>query len=250
MPPAGLSARSVIASMLLGTHPPEMDGRYLVALAKRFGIAEGTARVALSRMVDRGELENRSGRYRLAGHLARRQTRQDAARASITVDWDGSWIQAVAVGKAAASRRTERRAEFAAAKLGELREGVWLRPDNLAIDTSSLDGGDVLWASVVPDGDPTELAARLWDLDAWAEEALRLSRGLEESAAGLAADDDDLLAPGFVLSAAVLRHFLADPELPSDLVPGGWPAADLRRAYDGFDAAYRALLRRFFESHR
>lgn len=250
MPPAGLSARSVIASMLLGTHPPEMDGRFLVALARRFGIAEGTARVALSRMVDRGELENRDGRYRLTGHLARRQTRQDAARASVTAEWDGSWIQAVAVGKAAASRRTERRTEFAAAKLGELREGVWLRPDNLGTDPWSFDGEDVLWASVVPESDPAALAARLWDLDAWAFEARRLTAGLAESADGLAADDDDVLAPGFVLSAAVLRHFLADPELPEDLVPSDWPATELRSAYDGFDAAYRALLRRFFEAHR
>lgn len=250
MPPAGLSARSVIASTLLGTHPPEMDGRYLVAFARRFGIAEGTARVALSRMVDRGELENRGGRYRLTGRLALRQTRQDAARASITTDWDGSWIQAVAVGKAAASRRTERRTDFAAAKLGELREGVWLRPDNLGTDPSSFDGGDVLWASVVPESDPATLAAQLWDLDSWALEANRLTTGLEESAEGLAADDDDVLAPGFVLAAAVLRHFLADPELPAELVPPAWPAAELRRAYDGFDAAYRGLLRRFFDAHR
>lgn len=250
MPPAGLSARSVIASTLLGTHPPEMDGRYLVAFAKRFGIAEGTSRVALSRMVDRGELANIGGRYRLAGHLARRQTRQDAARASVTGEWDGDWIQAVAVGKAAPARRTERRAELAAAKLGELREGVWLRPDNLGTESWSLDGDDLLWASVVPKEDPAALAGRLWDLEVWAEEARRLRTGLEESAAGLAADDDDLLAPGFVLSAAVLRHFLADPELPAALVPSDWPAAELRRAYDAFDGTYRALLRRFFEAHR
>lgn len=250
MPPRALSARSVIASTLLGTHPPEMDGRYLVAFARRFGIAEGTARVALSRMVERGELDNDGGRYRLAGRLATRQARQDAARASVTGGWDGTWIQAVAVGTAGASRRSERRTELAAAKLGELREGVWLRPHNLGTDPANFDGDDLHWATTTPLDDPVALTRHLWDLETWAAEARRLTDGLEESAAGLADDDDHVLASGFVLSAAVLRHFLADPELPTELVPHRWPAGDLRRAYDAFDQAYRALLRRFFESHR
>ena len=185
MPPAGLSARSVIASMLLGTHPPEMDGRYLVALAKRFGIAEGTARVALSRMVDRGELENRSGRYRLAGHLARRQTRQDAARASITVDWDGSWIQAVAVGKAAASRRTERRAEFAAAKLTVKQEGSFgrfagtVRLDPIRLEHSSVEV-EIETASI--QAEPDRLESHLRD-----EHDDLLQRGLDDDEAFLIA---------------------------------------------------------------
>ena len=34
-----------------------------------FGVAEGTARVALSRMVDRGELRSGSGVYELAGRV-------------------------------------------------------------------------------------------------------------------------------------------------------------------------------------
>ena len=250
MPPAGLSARSVIASTLLGTHPPEMDGRLLVAFASRFGIAEGTARVALSRMVDRGELHNADGRYRLAGHLAERQGRQDAARASLRSSWDGTWVQAVAVGTASATRRTERRSDFAAAKLAELREGVWLRPDNLDTDRAALDGPDVMWASIVPAGDHVELAHRLWDLDAWAADARELTAGLKTNADALTADVDDLLAPGFVLAASVLRHFLADPQLPDELTPADWPAADLRAAYDDYEAAYQSLLRRFFRAQR
>jgi phenylacetic acid degradation operon negative regulatory protein len=51
------------------------------------------------------------------------------------------------------------------------------------------------------------------------------------------------LAPGFVLSAAVLRHLQADPLLPTALLPGDWPAADLRATYTGWDHNYRAVLR-------
>ena len=51
------------------------------------------------------------------------------------------------------------------------------------------------------------------------------------------------LAPGFELSAAVLRHLQADPLLPAELLPADWPGALLRSTYDGWDARYRATLR-------
>jgi phenylacetic acid degradation operon negative regulatory protein len=50
------------------------------------------------------------------------------------------------------------------------------------------------------------------------------------------------LAPGFELSAAVLRHLQADPLLPAELLPGGWPGRDLRDDYDRWDSRYRATL--------
>ena len=53
--------------ILLGVHPPRLPGGRIVEWCRRFGIAEGTARVALSRMVDRGELTNHDGVYELAG---------------------------------------------------------------------------------------------------------------------------------------------------------------------------------------
>ena len=42
-----LSARSVVLSALLGTHPPTLPGRSLVALAELFGIRPGTARTSM-----------------------------------------------------------------------------------------------------------------------------------------------------------------------------------------------------------
>ena len=58
--------------------------------------------------------------------------------------------------------------------------------------------------------------------------------------------DTSALADGFVVSAAVLRHFQADPLLPEELLPRGWPGTALREEYDRFDAAYRAVLRNWF----
>jgi len=53
----------------------------------------------------------------------------------------------------------------------------------------------------------------------------------------------DDLAPGFELSASVLRHLQADPLLPAELLPAEWPGTALRSDYDGWDARYRATLR-------
>lgn len=246
----GLPARSVIASTLLGTHPPQMPGRMLVAITTRFGITEGTARVALSRMVENGELVNHGGNYALTGRLLDRQRRQDASRRPQPTDWSGGWHVAVVAGPPSAPKhRQERRARLKSFKLAELREGVWLRPDNLALPAGSV-AEDVLSWSATTDSDPVRLAAELWDLEAWATEAADLLDGLTEATSSLDVDDNEGLQSGFMLSATVLRHLVADPELPRELWPPGWPSAELRTAYDSFDAAYRRLLRRFFASYR
>ena len=76
-----LTARSVLASALLGEDPPELPVAHLVHLAGLFGINENRARVALSRMVAAGEATtDGAGRYRLTGHLLDRQGPPDRSR--------------------------------------------------------------------------------------------------------------------------------------------------------------------------
>ena len=58
-----LTARSVVLSTLLGVHPPRLAARHLVRVGDLFGIAEGTIRVALSRMVTSGDLVQTDGAY-------------------------------------------------------------------------------------------------------------------------------------------------------------------------------------------
>ena len=88
---APLDARSVALSVLLGSHPPVLPARALVALAELFGIAGGTMRTALSRMVAAGDLESTDGRYRLASRLLDRQQAQDIGRRHPVQRWDGGW---------------------------------------------------------------------------------------------------------------------------------------------------------------
>jgi len=235
-----LTARSVLASTLLGAEPPELPVSHLVAVAGLFGVNPNRARVALSRMVASGEATtDGGGRYRLAGHLLARQRRQAISRAGRTGRWAGHWhvVVLTAVGDTAEVRAQRRRA-LEAARLGELRQGVWLRPDNLAVELDHPLEGDTERFVARPSADGAVLARRLWDLDEWAAR----SRELLTEMAGRPTTGPGDLAPGFVLSATVLRHLQADPLLPPSLLAGDWPGDELRRAYDDFDARYRSVL--------
>ncbi len=247
-----MTARSVVLSVLLGTDPPRLPVQLLVRTTELFGIAEGTTRTALSRLAAAGEVVADDGSYAIAAdHLLARQARQTASRAARTRAWRGGrWRQAVVVadGRRPAAERAALRAALAGARLAELREGVWLRPDNLDVDPYIGDAGTTAlrWSTTVPDGDAAALAAELWDLDGWSTRARDLRRRMAALVEPLEAGDRAPLADGFVLSADVLRHLQADPLLPPALLPDDWPGAALRSEYDRYDRAYRAVLRAWF----
>ncbi|SDH54481.1 PaaX family transcriptional regulator C-terminal domain-containing protein [Nonomuraea jiangxiensis] len=226
-----LSARSAVLSALLGSHPPYLPARHLVRIGAVFGIAEGTVRVALSRMVAAGDLVQSGGRYTLSERLIERQARQDESRDPHTRPWDGTWeVAVVTAERRAPADRAALRHAMTALRLAELREGTWLRPANLVPAWPEIVTGQCTLIDGRPHGDLTPL---LWDLDGWAAEARRLRRAL---------DGADGLAEGFLVSAAVLRHLLADPLLPPELLPADWPGAALRARYDDFDRHYREAL--------
>ena len=231
---ARLTARSVVLSVLLGTHPAWATSAELIRLTADFGIRESALRVALTRMVGAGDLIRSADGYRLPDRLLARQRRQDDAMQPKVRPWHGDWLTVVVtrVGSDARTRATLR-TKLSEKRFGELREGVWLRPDNLDVDL----GSDIRSRSrmlVARDDDPTELAGRLWDLPGWA----RRGRDLFDAMAG--ADD----IPGrFTVAAAMVRHLLADPMLPDDLLPTDWPAERLREAYAHFAAELGARRR-------
>lgn len=217
-------------------HPPVLTAQVLVRSGELFGIAEGTTRTALSRMVSAGELAIYDGSYRLTGHLLARQTRQDISRKPPRWGWDGRWRMAVVVAdRRPPEDRAALRASLVAARYAELREGVWTRPDNLPGERPVAPGCE--WIKATFD-DPVETAASLWDLSGWIERAATLVSELERWSPRLVAEGIDVLAPSFVLSADVLRHLQADPLLPRELLPRSWPGEKLRKTYDAFDAAF------------
>lgn len=235
----------MLASTLLGLDPPVLPVGRLVATAGLFGIAENTARTALSRMAAAGEVVAEEGRYRLTGRLLDRQRRQDEGRHPRTVTWDGRWrVAVVTTDRRSPTERAELRAALGRMRMAEWREGVWLRPDNLRPDNLRHDVGGIAadhcsWLTAELDADPPHL----WDLDGWAADARDLL-------AELRALPPDALADGFVLSAAVLRHLAADPLLPAALLPPRWPGDELRQTYDAWDGAYRDVLATWHRAQR
>lgn len=241
-----LNSRSLIASTLLGRHPATLSGKLLVALGELFGIAPGTTRVALTRMVQNGELVNGDGDYTLAGGLAERQKRQDASRAnepSQPQEWDGSWEQWIVRGEArSADQRADFRRAAAALKLAELRDGVWMRPANLAADRLP---GEVEVLDTQADRfetrpeEPLVLAEALWDLGQWQSIAVELLAEIE-------ADQIDEVPESFGLAAEVVRHLLYDPELPAGLLAMSWPGTGLRFAYNEHEGRLQTALAAFY----
>lgn len=222
-----MTARSVVLSVLLGAHPAWASAAELVRLTSDFDIREQTLRVALTRMVSAGDLVRSADGYRLADRLLARQRRQDAAIDPKTRPWRGDWVTVVITTVGADARtRADLRNDLLQNRFAELREGVWLRPANLAGDLPEevTANARVLTSR---DDDPAGLAAVLWDLPAWITTARQLLGEI-----GSAPD-----VPGrFVAAAAIVRHLLADPVLPAELLPDDWPGTQLRQAYADFAA--------------
>ena len=175
----------MLASALLGQDPPELPVAQLVRLAALFAMSENRVRVALTRMVASGEATTDGhGSYRLAGHLLERQQRQQASRAGRTRPWTGEWTMVVVVTTGSAAEvRGDRRRALAFARLAELRDGFWLRPDNLEVTLPGEVEGDVVRLRGRPEDDRV-LAGQLWPLAAWAERAEELAGRLAERPPG------------------------------------------------------------------
>ncbi|WP_204081316.1 PaaX family transcriptional regulator C-terminal domain-containing protein [Mycobacterium riyadhense] len=222
-----MTARSVVLSVLLGAHPACASASELIRLTADFGIKETALRVALTRMVSAGDLIRSADGYGLSNRLLARQRRQDEAMRPRARPWGGYWhvVIVTSVGTDARTRGALRTAMHDK-RFGELREGVWMRPDNLDLELKPevLARVRVLNAC---DDQPAELAGQLWDLPGWAGAGHRLLDDM--------AQFSDI--PGrFMVAAAMVRHLLADPMLPAELLPDDWPGARLRAAYQEFAA--------------
>ena len=250
-----LSARSLVASLLLRTRPPRMRASRLVQWCGLFGVAEGTTRVALSRMVERGELRARDGVYELAGRVQSRRVAQDWSIDPVLSPWRGAWrVAVVAPGPREATERAALRAVMRRMRYAPLREGVWTRPDNLPRASAPSESWTIvdaqcLWWSGRPDDDPAELAVRLFDSADWAQRAGTLAQLLTVVARALGDADDSALADGFVTGAAALAHIRADPMLPNELMVDRSAGDELRRAYRTYEEAFSRALRAWFRRH-
>ena len=252
-----LSARSVLASALLGADQARLTVAELVAVASLFGISDGAARTCLWRMVSNGELTGDDGSYALAGHLSERRQRVDEASRiddAAAARWDGTWeLAIVSLERRSAADRLELRKAAVALHLAELREGVWIRPDNLdpqRLPTSRavLDQQCTHFHCAATDMTADKMRS-LFSLDGWADDAMVLIEAMNVELNSIPSNRDDSTESftyEFALSIAVVRHLQLDPLLPAELIPDHWPGHMLRNTYRHFDEAFKQRMNSAF----
>ena len=250
-----LSARSVLASALLGADQARLSVGELVAVASVFGISDGAARTCLWRMVSNGELTGDDGNYALAGRLLERRERVDEASRiddAAAPRWDGTWeLAIVSLDRRSATDRLELRKAAIALHLAELREGVWIRPDNLdpqRLPTSRavLDRQCTHFHGAATDITADKMRS-LFSLDEWTADARELTEAMNVTLNSSKRDDSaESFRYEFALSIAVVRHLQLDPLLPVELIPEHWPGHTLRSTYRRFDDAFKQRMNSVF----
>jgi phenylacetic acid degradation operon negative regulatory protein len=250
-----LSARSVLASALLGSDQARLTVAELVGVASLFGISAGAARTCLWRMVSNGELTGDDGCYALAGHLLERRQRVDEASRIddvATPGWDGTWeLAIVSLDRRSATDRLELRKAAMALHLAELREGVWIRPDNLDPQRLSTSRAVLDQQCIHFHGAATDITAdkvrSLFYLGEWAEDARALIDAMDVELKPRKRDDSaESFRYEFALSIAVVRHLQLDPLLPVELIGNHWPGHTLRSTYRRFDHAFKQRMNSVF----
>ncbi|OBJ54740.1 PaaX family transcriptional regulator C-terminal domain-containing protein [Mycobacterium sp. 1423905.2] len=222
-----LTARSVILSLLLGLHPASATSAELIRLTSEYAITEAALRVALTRMVASGDLVRSPDGYRLSDRLLARRRKQDDALRPPTRVWRGAWVTVVITSIGIDPRiRADTRRDLYDNRFAELREGVWMRPDNLKLELP-VDLEERARILYTYDNAPAELSGMLWDLPGWAEGGRRLLDEMANASEPL---------EQFIAAAAIMRHLMTDPVLPENLLPARWPGNELRTAYAEFAA--------------
>src|SRR5262245_43614415 len=261
MPDRTASARSFVLDLLSTLRRGSMPVRALVEAAALFGIAGGSVRVALSRLLADGLVErDERGAYRLGVRAEPVRRRVAAWRdlGSQLRTWSGAW--SAVFDASAPPRAARRRSERALELLGfrALRRGLRLRPDNLAgglprlreqLAELGLAPGTVVCELRELDAVGEARARALWDGDALVAGYRRHVRALEASARrlrGLGAER--AMAESFRVGGAALRALAKDPLLPEPIVPARERDA-LVAAMRDYDALGRASWAAFLERH-
>jgi phenylacetic acid degradation operon negative regulatory protein len=223
VPADPLTPRSIVLSLLLGSHPAKMPVGRILEFTSLFELSEGAVRTALSRLVTAGDLDNDDGVYRLTGRLLERQAQQDSGRHEPPAEWDRTWwTVAVLTDRRPMAERRAFRTRAAGARLGELKPDMWFRPANIALPPGAFDEASadiVVTRGPLLVGDDQELARRLWDFDALADAARRHLGALERAVDRLATGDDVALVDVFAALASAQRFLRVEPQLPAEVDP-------------------------------
>jgi len=230
--PPRLTARGVILSLLVSNYPSQHTPAHVVRAAGAFDIKESAARVALSRMVTQGDLIRTEEGYELSAPLLERRQRVFFEVKQEEIPWDGGWEGVIVTesGRDAADRAALR-TRLSRLRLAELREGVWMRPANLARPLA-LAQDPVLVLHSAPEVEPGLLVAQLWDTDALERESQRLLNLMGRATSKV---------ERFTVATAIVRHLLRDPVLPAALQPSPWSTDLVHRVWLDYQDEFTSI---------
>jgi phenylacetic acid degradation operon negative regulatory protein len=225
----------------------------IVALLAEFGVSDSAARAALSRLTRNGLLvTSKSGRRTYSRLSARAAViLDDGARrifsfGAASEPWDGMWsLVAFSIPEDNRAARDALRKQLRWRGFAPLYDGLWVSPRDHAAEVigylKDLDittGTAFRAASVPADMGPADgdIPARAWDLDGLRSRYSSFISFAEElrdaAAAGRVPPADALIARTRVMDE--WRTFPGlDPDLPAELLPGGWPRSAARELFIG-----------------
>jgi phenylacetic acid degradation operon negative regulatory protein len=241
---------TLLGSYVHGRHDTVWSGG-LVTLLEELGFSEGAARVALTRLVNRGLLVRvRQGRlvhYRTTPRAERVLAEGDLRIFSLGhprddgSHWTFLWHQ-IPEDRRLDRGRLGRRLRFLG--FGSLQDSVWVSPHDHAEEVGELleELAVTEYASVVlaPAASARGLgvvAERAWDVSGLAERYAAFTAEFSSYVAGALTDRQAFLVRTRLIQLFRVFPFL-DPELPEELAP---LAADRARAVAVFDAVWTAL---------
>ncbi len=235
----------------------------LIRIAAEFGLSELALRSVLSRMSRAGWLEStrhgKRGYYRLT-RRGRSLIQEGAARIfrPRRATWDGRWhVLTYSIPEARRDHRDQLRKRLSYLGFGSLAAGAWISPHDLRSEVSDLADDlrlegcvDQFRGVYLDPSDGPALASRVWPLD----ELARAYRDFVERWQGIAADGAGRIpdARAFVLRFWLIheyqRFFLADPDLPAELLPDDWQGCEAADLFEQVHDRLAAGANRFFDS--
>ena len=225
----------------------------IVALLAEFGVSDSAARAALSRLTRTGLLVTSKTGRRTFSRLSSRAAAilDDGARrifsfGAANQPWDGMWsLVAFSIPEDNRAARDALRKQLRWRGFAPLYDGLWVSPRDHAAEVIGylrdldITTGTAFRAASVPadcEIPARAIPARAWDLDGLRQRYERFTAFAgqlrDAAAAGLVPPTDALIARTRVMDE--WRAFPGlDPDLPAELLPGGWPRSAARELFIG-----------------
>ena len=255
------SARSLLLTLLGEFVRPAGGAAWTQSMIEGLslmGVGPQAARLAISRLADRGWLAGtRSGRRTrweftpaLSMLLEEGAARIYCFRADVG-PWDGRWLLlVVSIPERQRRLRSVMAVRLGWAGFGSLAKGVWISPwpereaEALRlIGDLGIEGAVLFRTDAEGAADPAEIVGRSWDLA-----GLRCQyEGFLGDLEGRSAADGPSTARELLALVHAWRRFpILDPGLPEELLPDAWPAADAAASFTRLRSLWRPTAERWW----